>query len=108
MKNISFKNLIVLLAILYFAIMAFLFLSIANKFLENQNIDIKIKKELHIANLIGQYNNDLNVCLESSQNNEQLTEEECVKIMNESNLAELIRSWNYQDTLMTIDKLKNK
>ena len=106
MKNISVKDLIKIFAILYFAVIAFLFLSIANKYIENQNLDIKMKKELHIANLIGQYNNDLNACLESSKNNKQLTEETCIKTMNESNLAKLIISWGYQDALMTIEKLK--
>ena len=108
MKSISIKESIKIVAILYFAVMVFLFLSIANKFLENQNMDIKIKKELHIANLIGQYNNDLNACLESSKTNQQLREEECIKTMNGSNLAKLIVSWGYQDALMTIDKLKNQ
>jgi len=108
MKNISIKDLVKIFAILYFAMIAFLFLSVANKWLENQNTDIKIKKELHTSNLIGQYNNDLNACLESSRINKQPTEEECIKMMNESNLAKLIISWGYQDALMTTDKLKNQ
>jgi len=108
MKNISIKELIKIIAILYFAVMMFLFLSATNKWLQNQNTDIKIKRELHIANLIGQYNNDLNACLESSRVNKQPTEEECIKMMNESNLSKLIISWGYQDVLMTIDKLKNQ
>lgn len=108
MHSISFKEIIKFVAILYFAVIAFLFLSIANKWLENQNTDIKIKKELHIANLIGQYNSDLNTCLESSRINKQPTEEECIKTMNESNLAKLIISWGYKDALMTIDKLKSQ
>lgn len=88
--------------------MVFLFLSIANKFIENQNTEIKIQKELHIANLIGQYNSDLNTCLESARVNKQPSEEECVKTMNESNLAKLITSWGYQEALMTIEKLKKQ
>ena len=108
MKNFTTREIIKFIAILYFAVIAFLFFSIANKFLENQNTDVKIKKELHIANLIGQYNNDLNVCLESARINKQPSEEECIKMMNESNLAKLIISWDYQDALMTIDKLKNQ
>jgi len=107
MKNVSIKNLIKFFTVLYFAVIIFLFLSIANKYLENQNTNTKIQKELHIANLIGQYNNDLNTCLESSRTNKQPPEEECIKTMNESNLAKLIISWGYQDVLMTIDKLKN-
>ena len=108
MKNFFNKNTILFVFTLYFTVIIFLFLSIANKSLENQNTDIKIKKELHVANLIGQYNNDLNTCLESSRINKQPTEEECIKMMNESNLAKLIISWDYQDALMTIDKLKNQ
>ncbi|MHA1491974.1 MAG: hypothetical protein ACTSRI_20260 [Promethearchaeota archaeon] len=88
--------------------MVFLFLSVANKFIENQNVEIKIQKELHIANLIGQYNNDLNACLESARVNEQPFEEECIKTMNESNLAKLIISWGYQDVLITVEELKNQ
>jgi len=108
MRNFTIKEIIKFTVILYFAVIAFLFLSVANKWLENQDTDIKIKKELHIAGLISQYNNDLNACLESSQTNKQPTEEECIKTMNESNLAKLIISWGYQDALMTIDKLKNQ
>ena len=108
MRAISFKEIIKFVAILYFAVIAFLFLSVANKFIENQNTEIKIQKELHIANLIGQYNSDLNTCLESARVNKQLSEEECIKTMNESNLAKLIISWGYQDALMTIDKLRNQ
>jgi len=108
MKNISIKELVKIIAILYFGVMVFLFLSVANKFIENQNIEIKIQKELHIANLIGQYNSDLNACLESARVNKQPSEEECVKTMNESNLAKLITSWGYQDALMTIDELKSQ
>ena len=108
MKNFFTKNTVFYIFTLYFAVVAFLFLSIADKWLENQNTDIKIKKELHTSNLIGQYNNDLNACLESSRINKQPTEEECIKMMNESNLAKLIISWGYQDALMTTDKLKNQ
>jgi len=108
MKNILIKELVKIIAILYFGVMVFLFLSVANKFIENQNIEIKIQKELHIANLIGQYNSDLNACLESARVNKQPSEEECVKTMNESNLAKLITSWGYQDALMTIDELKSQ
>ena len=108
MQNISFKEIIKFVAILYFAIIALLFLSVVNKWLANQDTDLKIKKELHIANLIGQYNNDLNICLESAKTDKQLTEEGCIKLMNESNLAKLIISWGYQDALMTIDKLRSQ
>jgi len=108
MKNFTVKEIIKYIAILYFAIVAFLFLSVANKWLVNQDTDVKIKKELHIANLIGQYNNDLNVCLESSRNNRQPTEEECLKTMNESNLAKLIISWGYEDALITAEELKQQ
>lgn len=108
MQTISFKEIIKFVAILYFAVIAFLFLSVANKFIENQNTEIKIQKELHIANLIGQYNSDLNACLESARVNKQPSEEECIKTMNESNLAKLITSWGYQDALMTIEKLKSQ
>ena len=108
MNNEFMKELVKIIFILYFAVIAFLFLSVANKFIENQNIGIKIQKELHVANLIGQYNNDLNACLESARVNKQPSEEECVKMMNESNLAKLIISWGYQDALTTIDELKNQ
>ena len=108
MNNEFMKELVKIIFILYFAVIAFLFLSVANKFIENQNIGIKIQKELHVANLIGQYNNDLNACLESARVNKQPSEEECVKMMNESNLAKLIISWGYQDALVTIEKIKNQ
>lgn len=108
MQNFTIKEIVKFVAIIYFAIIAFLFLSIANKFLENQNTDIKIQKELHIANLIGQYNNDLNACLDSVKNSKQPAEEECIKTMNESNLAKLIISWGYEDALLTIDEFKNQ
>ena len=108
MQNFTVKEIVKLVAVIYFAIVAFLFLSVANKWLANQDTDLKIKKELHTANLIGQYNNDLNVCLESTKTNKQLTEEECIKTMNESNLAKLITSWGYEDALITLDELKNQ
>jgi len=108
MKNISIKELIKIVVVLYFGVMIFLFLSVANKFLENQNTNVKIQKELHIANLIGQYNNDLNSCLDSAKTNKRPTEEECIKSMNESNLAKLITSWGYEDALLTIDEFKNQ
>lgn len=108
MQNFSIKEIIKYIAIVYFAIVAFLFLSVANKFLENQDINVKIQKELHIANLIGQYNNDLNSCLDSAKANKRPTEEECIKSMNESNLAKLITSWGYEDALLTIDEFKNQ
>lgn len=108
MQNFNLKEVIKFVAILYFAIMAFLFLSVANKWIANQDTDLKIKKELHTANLIGQYNNDLNVCLDSIKINKQQTADGCIKSMNESNLAKLIISWGYEDALITIDELKSQ
>src|SRR3989344_6868816 len=103
MKIFTLKEIVVSIALLYFAVIAFLFLSVANKWLANQDTDLKIKKELHTANLIGQYNNDLNACLESVRTNKRPTDEECIKTMNESSLAKLIISWGYEDALITID-----
>lgn len=108
MQNFTVKEIIKFVAIMYFAIIAFLFLSVANKFLEDQNTDVKIQKELHIANLIGQYNNDLNACLDSAKTNKRPSEDECIKTMNESNLAKLITSWGYEDALLTIDEFKSQ
>ena len=104
MKN--FSSIVKFCALLYFIVIAYLFLSVTNKWLVNQDADLKIKKELHTANLIGQYNNDLNSCLDSVKTNKQLTGEKCIKTMNESNLAKLIISWGYEDALITIDELK--
>jgi len=108
MKNVTVKEIIQFVAVLYFAIVAFLFLSVADKWLANQDTDLKIKKELHTANLIGQYNNDLNACLESVRTNKRPTDEECIKTMNESSLAKLIISWGYEDALITVDELKSQ
>ena len=108
MKNFTVKEIIQFVAVLYFAIVAFLFLSVADKWLANQDTDLKIKKELHTANLIGQYNNDLNACLESVSTNKRPTDEECIKTMNESSLAKLIISWGYEDALITVDELKSQ
>jgi len=107
MKNFTAKEITIFIAVLYFAVIAFLFLSVANKWLNNQDTDIKIKKELHIANLIGQYTNDLNTCLESARVSKQPTEEECVELMNKSNLAKLITSWGYEDALLTIEEIRD-
>lgn len=108
MQNFNTREIIKFLVVAYFAVVAFLFLSVANKWLVNQDTDLKIKKELHTANLIGQYNNDLNACLESARTNKRPTDEECIKTMNESNLAKLITSWGYEDALITLDELKNQ
>ncbi|MBI4085623.1 MAG: hypothetical protein HY433_00010 [Candidatus Liptonbacteria bacterium] len=108
MQNFSIKEIIKFAAIIYFGIIAFLFLSVANKWLVNQDTDLKIKKELHTANLIGQYNSDLNACLDSIKINKQQTAEGCIKSMNESNLAKLIISWGYEDALITVDELKSQ
>lgn len=108
MQNFSVREIIKFLAVVYFAVIAALFLSIANKWLANQETDLKIKKELHAANLIGQYNNDLNDCLESAKTDRNLTDEQCISIMNESNLAKLIISWGHEDALITIDELREQ
>lgn len=92
-------------SVVCFAIIALLFFIFGNKFITNQNADIKIKQETHIANLLGQYTNDLNYCLDSLKTNKQLTAEGCIKEMNKSELAKLITSWGYQSALMTADKL---
>ena len=99
MKNIAIKDLIKIAAIIYFVIIAFSFLSIANKFLVNQEIDIKIKHETLLGNLLYQYNLDLLDCINSIEDNPELTEEKCVEEMNNSNLAEKIREWGGEQYL---------
>lgn len=103
MENFS-KNWFKVASVIYFAVIASAFLFLMNKWTANQDIDVKIKKELHIANLIGQYNNDLNNCFEEVKTNRELTEEFCIISMNESELAKLIISWGYEDILSKAEK----
>lgn len=107
MKNISTRDYIFIAFLIYFAIIAFSFLFLGKQWIQNQETDLKIKKEVHIANLIGQYNSDLNDCLQEAQNVQDLTEESCIKTMNESNLAKLITSWGYEETLATLEEPAN-
>ena len=107
MTNISIRDYILIAFLVYFAIVAFSFLSLGKQWIQNQETDLQIKKEIHIANLIGQYNSDLNGCIQAAQTAQDLTEEECIKTMNESNLAKLITSWGYEEALAIPEKPAN-
>jgi len=52
MKNLSVRDYIFIIFAIYFAVIAFSFLSLSKEWVSNQEIDLKIKKEVHIANLI--------------------------------------------------------
>lgn len=107
MKNLSLRDSVFIVFLLYFAIIAFVFLSLGKQWIQNQETDLQIKKEVHIANLIGQYNSDLNGCIQAAQTVQDLTEEECIKTMNESNLAKLITTWGYEEALARPEKPVN-
>lgn len=89
------NNIIKIVAVVYFGVMTFFFFTLAQKWVVNTDTDTKIKKEAHIAALIGQYNADLNACVQETQN-----EGLCVDTMNKSNIAKLIRDWGFEDVLV--------
>jgi len=84
------------LAVAYFAALSYLFLQYKNTQTNVLEEDLRIKREAHIAGLIGQYHADLDYCIQQSQ----LPEAQCIDAMNQTNLADLIRSWGFGDSLV--------
>lgn len=105
MKTLQLNEILKIISVVCLVIITVIFLFFGNKFVANRDTEIKIQKETHIANLIGQYNSDLNYCLDGLKDNKQNTAEGCLKEMNASELAKLITSWGYGSALMTMDKL---
>ena len=106
MKILSIEEISKAISAVCLITMTLLLLFFCNTFISNQNVEVKIQKETHIANLIGQYNSDLNYCLDLIRTTKGLTQEDCIKEMNESELAKLITSWGQQSVLMKAEKLK--
>jgi hypothetical protein len=76
--------------------------------LELMKIDIKIKKEAHLGNLLFQYHQDLQDCFNSIGEVPNLTEEKCIKEMNQSELAKKIKEWGGAEYLEKLYEDKSK
>ena len=76
--------------------------SIEEAQLKLMQTDIEIKKENFLGDLLFQYHVDLQACFDFIAQDAELSEEKCIKEINQSRLAEKIKEWGGEDYLETI------
>jgi len=89
---------------LFNTILSYKELGIERSKLEILKIDIKIKKENFLGDLLFQYHFDLQDCIDSIATNPKLSEEKCIEGINQSNLAQKIKEWGGEEYLKVVNE----